>query len=217
MIIYDTHQLTVTGDCCRLLAACFYEPDKPLFLEQKVCSNLAMLLEGIAPEAAGLARDMSRNLLRLEQEQMLVDYAALFIGPFELPAPPYGSVYLEKNRTIMGDTTLQVLKFYQDAGLQVEEKEPPDHIAIELEFMSFLYGEELQALVREDEAEAGRLRNMRHRFFTTFLNTWAHAFCAAIRSGTGNGFYLALADCLSAFVAALQCMEPAAARKGSLG
>ncbi|MEE4243657.1 MAG: molecular chaperone TorD family protein [Desulfopila sp.] len=207
MAAYDTYELTIIGDCYRLLAACFYEPDKPLFVEQKVCSNLAMLLEKISPEAAEAARDMSKNLLRQEQQQMLVDYAALFVGPFELPAPPYGSVYLEKNKTVMGDTTLQVLKMYQDAGLQVEEKEPPDHIAIELEFLSFLCAEEVRAHAQQDDERAGRLRQMRHMFFTTFLDVWVYRFCEAVRSGTGNTFYLALADCLAAFVASQQRHE----------
>ncbi|MFN2352958.1 MAG: molecular chaperone [Desulfopila sp.] len=200
----DTHQLTVTGDCYRLLAACFYEPDKPLFLEQKLCSNLAMLLENPAPEAATSARNMSKSLLRLEQEQLLVDYAALFIGPFELPAPPYGSIYLDKNKTIMGDSTMTALKFYQDAGLRVEEKEPPDHIAIELEFMSFLCGEEIQALAHREKEAAQKFRQMRRTFFTSCLNTWVYSFCAAIRSGTGNSFYLSLADCLAGFMASQQ-------------
>ena len=30
------------------------------------------------------------------------------------------SVYLEKKREVMGETTMEVIKFYQDAGLQVE-------------------------------------------------------------------------------------------------
>jgi putative dimethyl sulfoxide reductase chaperone len=200
----DTHQLTITGDCYRLLAACFYEPDKPLFLEQKVCSNLAMLLENLSPETATCARDMSKSLLKLEQDQLLVDYAALFIGPFELPAPPYGSIYLDKNKTIMGDSTMRALKLYQEAGLQVEEKEPPDHIAIELEFMSFLCREEIRELARQEKDEARKFYEMRRIFFSSCLNPWVYSFCAAIRTGTDNSFYLSLADCLAGFMASQQ-------------
>lgn len=200
MDAHDTQELTVTGDCFRLLAACFYEPDKPLFVEQAVCSNLAMLLEGISAKAAEAAREMNSNLNRLEQEQMLVDYAALFIGPSELPAPPYGSVYLEKGRALMGATTMQVQKFYEDAGLQVEEKEPADHIAIELEFMAFLHGQEASALQAGESGEAGRIKALRERFCSGWLKPWMADFCAAIRRGSKNPFYISLADCLEGFI-----------------
>lgn len=200
MDAHDTHRLSAAGDCFRLMAACFYEPDKPLFLEQAVCSNLAMLLEEISTQAAEAAGEMSRTLNRLEQEQMLVDYAALFIGPSELPAPPYGSVYLEKGRALMGATTLQVQKFYEDVGLQVEEKEPADHIAIELEFMAFLHGREASALQAGASEEADRMKDLREKFFSGWLKPWVADFCTAIRRGGKNPFYVSLADCLEGFI-----------------
>ena len=133
------------ANCFKLLAACFYEPEKDLLVEENLCQNLQNLLDGWASGAAKAASDMGLALLSTEQEQLSLAHAELFIGPFELIAPPYGSVYLEKNRQIMGDTTMGVLKSYQEAGLSVDEKEPPDHIAIELEFMSFLSTREAEA------------------------------------------------------------------------
>jgi len=194
--------LADTGACFRLLSACLYEPEKDLFLEQSVCDNLSHLLSSISPEAAKHAQAMADELAKQDQQQLALDHAALFIGPFELQAPPYGSVYLEKKREVMGATTLEVLKFYQDAGLQVEEREPADHIAIELEFMSHLHGRETAALQDNSAEEANRYANLREKFFSTCLNPWVAEFCRTVRDGTDSAFYQALADCLAAFTEA---------------
>ncbi|MDJ0624065.1 MAG: molecular chaperone TorD family protein [Desulfocapsaceae bacterium] len=196
--------LATVESCFRLLSACFYEPEKDLFLEQSVCENLNRLLSSFSSEAAAHAQRMAVELSNQEQQQLALDHSALFIGPFELIAPPYGSVYLEKKREVMGETTLEVIKFYQDAGLQVEEREPADHIAIELEFMSFLHSRETAALHDGSTEEADRYRYLRRKFFSSWLYPWVAEFSRTIGEGTDNGFYQALAECLAAFSEAYQ-------------
>lgn len=187
------------GNCFKLLAACFYEPEKQLFLDEQVCANLAKLLEEFAPAAAKAAGEMNRAMETLTQEQLSIDHAALFIGPFELLAAPYGSVFKEKNRQVMGQTTAQVKKFYENAGLEVNEKEPPDHIAIELEFMHHLCLQEAEALSAGKHEEALNHRETQVLFFNSALG-WVPDFCDAIRKGSENLFYLALSDCLERFI-----------------
>ncbi|MBT8334038.1 MAG: molecular chaperone TorD family protein, partial [Deltaproteobacteria bacterium] len=125
----DQREIINRGNCFKLLAACFYEPDKDLLLEEQVCENLSKLLDTWASGAAKAAGEMALSLKTCSQDQLSIDHAALFVGPFELIAAPYGSVYKEQYRQVMGETTIDVLRFYQDAGLAVEIKEPPDHIA----------------------------------------------------------------------------------------
>jgi TorA maturation chaperone TorD len=143
----DTDKTLQRGDCFKLMAACFYEPDKQLFIEEKLGEKLEQLLDQLAPNCVPAVRQMKNALKQLEQEQLSIDHAALFVGPFELIAAPYGSVYIEKKRTVMGDSTINVAQFYQDAGLSVDIKEPPDHIAIELEFLHYLCSKEAAALI----------------------------------------------------------------------
>lgn len=183
------------GNCFRLLAACFYEPEKDLFVEENLCQNLRDLLDGWASGAAKAASDMGLALSNLKQEELSISHAELFIGPFELIAPPYGSVYLEKNRQIMGDTTIDVLKSYEEAGLSVDEKEPPDHIAIELEFMSFLSTREAEARAEGKAIEAENFFGKQKDFYNNYLR-WVSNFCEAIKQGTKSPFYQSLADCL---------------------
>jgi TorA maturation chaperone TorD len=186
------------GNCFKLLAACFYEPDKELFLEERLCENMAAQLLPLAPDAATAAESMLAALRETAREQLSVDYAALFVGPFELIAAPYGSVYLEKHGRVMGDSTIATQRFYQAAGLSLEMKEPPDHIAIELEFMHYLCMKEAAALSAGAEDEACRFREQQVRFFREIMG-WIPEFSGLAGPGAATSFYRALASCLAAF------------------
>ncbi|MFN2355564.1 MAG: molecular chaperone [Desulfopila sp.] len=191
--------LIVHGDCFKLLAAAFYEPEKDFFLEEKLCENLASLLAtNGCLDASAAAEKMTAALAESDQSTLLVEYARLFVGPFELVAPPYGSVYLEKERRLMGDSTLAVQKMYHDAGLDLEIKDVPDHIAFELEFMHYLCQCEVEAA--NDHTAVQELRRKQATFYAHFLAPWIPDFCASIRNGTESKFYSALAECLHAFI-----------------
>lgn len=192
------------GDCFRLLAACFYEPEKELFLQEKLFENLAELLaEDGYHDAAYAALTMRSYLLKMDEDELRVEHARLFIGPFELAAAPYGSVYLDGNRMLMGDSTMAVQKIYRATGLSLEEPETPDHIALELEFMHYLSSGEGDCVARNDRNEARAFAATQSHFLLKYLAPWVPEFCAAIRKGTATGFYTSLADCLEGFIAVL--------------
>ena len=184
------------ANCYKLLAACFYEVDKDLFIEERVCENLAALLKDFSASAEAAAHKMQAFLQEESTEQLLVDYAQLFVGPFELLAPPYGSVYLEGNKQVMGESTLAVSKKYQEAGLEVNIKEPPDHIAFELEFLHYLSVLEAEADESGELEKKQTLAQERKEFLDTFVAPWVPLFCENIRNGATNPFYKSLADCL---------------------
>lgn len=188
------------SDAYRLLAACFYEPEKELLEEENLCANLAGLMEQICPAATSACREMAQGLRDKSQDELLVDYTALFLGPFNAPAHPYGSVYLENDRRLMGDTTMAVRNIYQEAGVQDNSDGPPDHIAIELEFMSFLEQRIAEAAANE-EALADFIA-IRQRFFNGFLANWAPRLGMAMQEHAELPFYRALGKCLTEFIAA---------------
>ncbi len=188
------------SDSLKLMAACFYEPEPRLFEEEKIFQNLSTLFDHLCPEACAFAGDMHRALLSSSQEELQIAHAELFIGPFELKASPYGSTYLEKTRRVMGDSTMEVLKHYQKAGLTVDIKQPPDHIAIELEFLSYLCALEGEALQDGNLIKAAELQAEQKLFLTSYVLPWMPDFIKNIRSGTENKFYLYLADCFETFL-----------------
>jgi len=193
---------TITrGDCFKLLAACFYEPEKPLLLEEKVGEKLGQLLDGQTLDGARAARAMQSALQEQSQEKLSIDYAALFVGPFELLAAPYGSIYIEKKRLVMGDSTVNAARYYQEADLEVDIKEPPDHIVIELEFMYYLCSKEVSAASNDLVEEAERFRELQVRFFHNAMEPWLEQFCETIMKATDNMFYVHLSECLRCFIA----------------
>lgn len=190
------------ADCCRFLSACFYIPRKELFIQEGLFKNLTYSLTQTCAGAAVFSSEMERAFLEADEEELKVEYARLFVGPFELKAPPYGSVYLDGERKAMGDSTMEVMKLYEEAGLIMDEefKELPDHIAAELEFLYYLIYREIETQENSEKDKALVFKEIRNHFFNRFLSPWVPSFCQKMKESTDNLFYIALADCLSTFI-----------------
>jgi TorA maturation chaperone TorD len=189
-------------DCYKLLAACFYQPQKKLFLDENVFEVLGNLLTCVCPDAALFTGKMATSVMQYNDEDLLVEYARLFVGPNELLAPPYGSTYLDEGRKVMGESTARVMAFYKAEGLSMDEQYQnlPDHITAEMEFMYYLAYHEVKALEKNDRERAVYFLNRQEDFLRTYLDGWVVLFCEKIKEGTENGFFQALADCLSVFM-----------------
>lgn len=175
------------GNIYRLLSALYYQPSiemKPLLV------NLKEWVELIFPVAVADVILMQEYLEGQEEDitKLLVDYARLFVGPFSVIAPPYGSVYLEKERKVMGDTTLAVRGFYQEAGLELgaDQRDLPDHIAIELEFLYYLLFQGYDELYK--------------RFLQEHLGNWVRNFGEVVEMNAKTEFYRCLARITYNFV-----------------
>ena len=166
------------SNCYKLLAACFYQPQKEAFIQEEFFKNLAMVLKDVSPDAAAHVPAMEKAFLNYSNEDLLIDYAKLFVGPNELIAPPYGSVYMDDGRRTMGDSTLEAIKIYKDEGLAIDEnfKELPDHIAVELEFMYYLIFKETEALEKSETDKALDFIKTQELFLDKFLARWVKPF-----------------------------------------
>jgi TorA maturation chaperone TorD len=177
----------------RLLSACYYQPSSA-WSEADLFAQLAGVLKAISPEASAAALRMDEAWQGCDLENITVDYARLLVGPMALQAPPYGSVYLDGDKQVMGASTVAVLQFYREAGLDLDADftEMPDHIAVELEFVSYLLQ---KAAASETGADLRSWIERCTNFLAGFLTPWCGQFCAALRSNSENPFYAALADC----------------------
>ncbi|KKK37366.1 hypothetical protein WQ57_14280 [Mesobacillus campisalis] len=148
--------------------------------------------------------EMNKNAKKMEQEikkfreddnflQMAVSaYHDLFTGPNPLPAPLWESVYLGREHILFDDQTLQARAFYRKYGLRFthENNQPDDHIAVELEFLSYLVRSSLES---GDVAAIRELLKDQHSFITGHLARWVHLLCDRLLKGTSHPLYQALA------------------------
>ena len=198
------HTITATReDAYRLLAACFYPPSKEL-IEEGCCATLADLLAPVLRDAAQYAADAVVAGSSSSLDSLAVEHARLFIGPFQLVAPPYGSLYLDDAKIVMGDSTAAVSDFYNACGLHLADDfhELPDHFAVELEFMSFLAFKQREAAHSGDTSEVNRLTSLQQEFLGRFLIPWLEPFTSAIINDGEAPFYEAIARCSAAFIKA---------------
>lgn len=188
-------------DVYRLLAACYYSPT-PGLLEEDCCAALATLLAGVMPAAAQDAATAAVAAGNCTLEALAVEHARLFIGPFQLVSPPYGSIYLDEAKTVMGDSTARVAAFYHACGLHLADDfhELPDHFAVELEFMSYLAFKQRESEAAGDKAGELRFISLQREFLDRFLLPWLATFTAAIITDGEAPFYQAIARCTAAFI-----------------
>ena len=76
-------------------------------------------------ELAAIAQRMTDGL-EYSQESLSEAWQRLFIGPYALPASPWGSVYLDKESALFGDSMLELRRWMRknDISNEQESNEP---------------------------------------------------------------------------------------------
>jgi putative dimethyl sulfoxide reductase chaperone len=211
MSAYEGHPEIAREDLCRFLAACYCEPCVE-FDEEELFETMTRAAGALNPDLARHASELESAFSREGPEGLLPDYARLFLGPPAPLAPPYGSVWLEDGRRVMGESTLAAMDLYAELGFELDEgfQEPPDHIAAELEFLYLIIFRENEAR-RDGEVETLRkISDLKRRFLARHLACWLRPFASAVGSGAQSAFYPALADLTLSFVEAERSAAPAA-------
>ncbi len=186
---------------CRLLAACYYQPG-PEFAEEKVFDSMLNAATRISPELAAHAQRLGDDFSAAGHEALLLDYTRLFLGPNHIIAKPYGSIWLEGQNTVMGDSTVAVEALYQEGGFDMSEyfREVPDHIAVELEFLYLMIYRENEAQHNGEPQALQAKAALRKRFLAEHVGRWIGPFTSAVIAGAQSAFYRDLAELTLAFV-----------------
>ena len=189
------------ADLSRLLAACYYEPG-PELAEERVFDALAGAAALIDPGLEAEARRLGAAFTGARPEDLLVDYARLFLGPVKALAQPYGSAWLEADGGLMRDSTMAVAALYAEGGFEVagEFRDLPDHVAAELEFLYLLWFQIAQARMNGDAAALAAADALRRRFLEQHLGAWIGPFSTAVKAGAQTDFYRSLAALTERFV-----------------
>jgi TorA maturation chaperone TorD len=177
------------SDAYKILAECYHSPEEKLL--QAIGDLAAAGKIGLDP----LIQAASVN----DVEALVMDHTRLFIGPYKLMAPPYGSVYLEDG-ILMGNSTVSVEDFYRQEDMEVSDQEVPDHITAELEFMYVLIGKEIEAIEAGDLDTANRYRQKQKSFLGLHLGTWIAEFTDKIQQEAQTEFYKTLGRITKQFI-----------------
>ena len=181
---------TLRAQTYKVLAECFYAPDDELMaLLREVSESPSDFIRQIAK----VADDAT------ELEPLRVDHAKLFVGPYKLLAPPYGSVYLEDGK-LMGQSTIQVKSLYSEEGLDFVLREAPDHVSVELEFMCLLINRTIEAVNRSDYDEEHSYRQKQRSLLAGHFGQWVPAFAAKVEDAAKTDFYRTLGKVTRRFV-----------------
>ncbi|NLS56446.1 Tat proofreading chaperone DmsD [Hafnia alvei] len=175
-------QLQDIAISARSLGALFYYPP-----ESEACTPLVEILSSSEwrsewPYGSEQQLEQCVALLTTATNEPLEDaYQRLFIGPHALPAPPWGSVYLDKESVLFGDSTLalrQWMRLHHIEG-QSEQQEPEDQFGLMLMMAAWLAETQPQAL---------------GEFLSVHLLPWSSRYLTLMIQDAQHPFYQGLAE-----------------------
>ena len=162
-------------------------------------SSRYLMVGGAHP--TNLEKDASRLLDALANcSDMETEYNRLFrVG---LVCTPYETEHDPMKSVRKGPVLSDILGFYTAFGLKPSEqaKELPDHIAVELEFMSWLVLKEAYARARGWKNKLELTLTAERKFLGDHLGSWVFPFCDNVEKNAAAPFYSALAGLLRNFI-----------------
>lgn len=135
-------------------------------------------------------------------EKIISEYTYLMIGPNKLPAPPWESVYLTKERLIFQESTFKVRqKFLKYHFLPANyPHEADDHIAFELDFMGRLAKSTMEYFDNANMLEVKNLLTDQKAFLAEHLLVWIGDFAELIQESRTHYIYPQIAVLVHEFV-----------------
>ncbi len=132
------------------------------------------------PLPSGQLAPVAEILCQPSDEALPDAWQRLFIGPWALPAPPWGSVWLDRESVLFGDSTLALRQWMRDNGIAFEmaQNEPEDHFGTLLLLAAWLA--ETGRDAERDQLLAWHLLPWSTRFLTLFVENAGHPFYRAL-------------------------------------
>lgn len=140
----------------------------------------------------GLARQF-REGVEETNEPLSDAFQRLFIGPWALPAPPWGSVWLDRENVLFGESMLELRQWMDNNGIQVAagDSEPCDHIGTLLMLSAWL-------------AESGN-NTLLEQLLAWHLLPWVDRFLEVFIAEANHPFYITLGELTHLTLAGWRC------------
>lgn len=181
------------------------EPSKD-FLEALSHHQIALAFP-FREESEEIAEGTQKVQSYLEQNNVLSkqgydklhwDYTRLFIGPYELPAPPWESAYLNKDKLLFQEETRLVRLAYLKYAFLPKQylQEADDHLGLELDFMYQLSTMAYEKALAGDYVGFKEILNDQLDFLEQHLLHWIPTFAEKVISHANTEFYQGMAHIL---------------------
>jgi DMSO reductase family type II enzyme chaperone len=190
----------------RVLSECFSYPSEhgwetfKVFRVESLLAAAKSLSEGWGVQW----RKLMALALETDRTQMAVEYNRLFAPQQSLRCPPYETVYtcVVSSAVRHSQELADISGFYRAFGVGVSDHaaDRPDHLALELEFLSLLCQKEAHALAREQTENAQICCEAQTKFLSDHLGCWAELFAKSLVTETRMEFYSVLAELLDEFI-----------------
>ncbi len=123
------------------------------------------------------------------------DHLHLFIGIDKVLAPVWESVYFSEKRLVFQEQTMQVREWFSRFGLQAERlnREPDDHLGLELSFIAHLASLAMQAIDSDDKEIFEKTLQAQRDFLFEHLLRWGPSWARLVKQYAETDFYRGLA------------------------
>ncbi len=191
---YDISQIYL------FLGRCFSYPTKEFFDKMRgagTLGELGALVDGL-PFEVEFKGMPSPSLPRDEFESEYINTFDIGFGP-TIPCSLYETAYSRGDMNTR-DVYEDLFRFYEhfDIRLSDREKDYPDHLVVELEFMAFLAKKESEAIENGKDPQPYRLAQI--DFLERHLKKWVFLLCERLNERIKEPFYQKTGELLRNFV-----------------
>lgn len=148
----------------------------PFTAEKDACEAFALLHEGLADGVS---------------EPLADEFRRLFVGPARKAAPPWGSVYTDRDCVMHGASTLSLRQWMRGHGISIalDDGAPEDHVGLMLLLMAWLARSRPELLPE---------------YLEWHLLPWVPHFLGVVQVTTVHPFFQGLAQLTAATLAGIQ-------------
>ncbi|BCU55779.1 Tat proofreading chaperone DmsD [Enterobacter kobei] len=188
----DDAQRQAFAVAARVLGALFYYPPQSEQAAPLVAALQDPSWQAQWPLPSSALSPLAERFRAPADEPLPEAWQRLFLGPWALPAPPWGSVWLDRENVLFGDSTLALRQWMRDNQIVFApgQNEPEDHIGTLLMMAAWLLEEN-----REAECE---------QLLAWHLLPWAGRWLAVFGEHAAHPFYEALGELTRLTLAAWQ-------------
>ena len=145
------------------------------------------------------------GMIEKHYEDLHWDYTKMFIGPFEVQASPWESVYVRKDKLLFQQTTMDVRKLYNKYGFRAGDYniEADDHIGLELDFIYHLNRLSIESGEQNSETaiqEIVYLLKEQNQFINEHLEKFVPELAKMVQENAETDFFRGMATLLQHYL-----------------